>query len=498
MISSLIRREIQNEAPLRRGMIDRFKPVVPRDGPSGWFVPQRAEHFAALGLPIPDYLWLCQETSGNLNNEIGAALPLAAVGTPLYGQTIAGWSRKFIGSTYDVQGGFSTTSALLDLAAGESFAMPSLLAYEAPALTTRNMTTIAAAAFEHVASSSPTGFIRSRNVGGNVNSLAVHASAGAAAVHQICKYRNATANLSGTASELESIVNPHDESAFTGQVKGINSGAGADIATTRIGWHAIYKGAKAERNWSMYFAKLRGSPEITRDGPNGWYIPQTAEDFRSLGLPVPDWLWLCQELSGNLSPALGSAVTLLSTGTPLYQQSITGWTRKFVGSTYDVQGGFLSTAIALDMSAGQSVATVDLLSFETPATLTRTLSQYGTGTNISYVNVNHAASAMPGRLRAGNVAGSANGTIDHSSLGAATVRQMVHYRNATSNVSGIQTDLESITTTHDESALTGSKGFVPFTTSAALTARLGWRAIYYGANAERDWSNYLRIMRTGL
>lgn len=235
-------------------------PSVPTDGPNGWYVPQTADHFSFLGLAVPDFLWLCQEASGSLNNTIGASVPLGVNGSPLHRQTVTGWRRKFIGTTYDIQGNFRTISTTLDLAAGESFAAIILAAHEAPAASDFRFLSLMAAGGNIDIMTRTDGKINSRVATVAVPSANVYASAGATTVHQILHYRNATTNKSGAFTELEEIVNVHNESAYTGgpSRNPIGSFAGANTPTARCCWYAIYKGANAEQDWFSYLAILRG------------------------------------------------------------------------------------------------------------------------------------------------------------------------------------------------------------------------------------------------
>lgn len=83
--------------------------VVPagRDGPDNVLVPDCPEQWplVAAGIPQPDYLFPCQETSGNLVdvcNSPGGVLTAAA--NVLYNQSVAGWSRKFVGVSTEATG----------------------------------------------------------------------------------------------------------------------------------------------------------------------------------------------------------------------------------------------------------------------------------------------------------------------------------------------------------------------------------------------------------
>lgn len=86
------------------------------------------------------------------------------------------------------------------------------------------------------------------------------------------------------------------------------------------------------------------------DDTSGNPVPANATEWgdfiaaESLSLAVPDYLHLCQEASGNLADSIGS-LTLTANGTPLYQQSVTGWTRKGVkGNASTANQRFTSTA----------------------------------------------------------------------------------------------------------------------------------------------------------
>lgn len=82
---------------------------IDRDATSNIYVPANSSQWVqlinALSLSIspPSSLWLCQEAAGNLADSIGA-LTLSAVGTPVYQQAVAGWSRKGVAASADGAG----------------------------------------------------------------------------------------------------------------------------------------------------------------------------------------------------------------------------------------------------------------------------------------------------------------------------------------------------------------------------------------------------------
>lgn len=50
-----------------------------------------------LSIAVPDHLWLCQEAAGNLSDSIGAE-SLTKFNNTLYQQSVAGWTRKAVGT----------------------------------------------------------------------------------------------------------------------------------------------------------------------------------------------------------------------------------------------------------------------------------------------------------------------------------------------------------------------------------------------------------------
>lgn len=76
-------------------------------------------------------------------------------------------------------------------------------------------------------------------------------------------------------------------------------------------------------------------------------VPATAAQWsafrtaNSLSIATPDYLHLCQEAAGNLADSIG-ALTLTALNAPLYQQAVTGWTRKGVTGSQASQQRFMS------------------------------------------------------------------------------------------------------------------------------------------------------------
>lgn len=119
----------------------------------------------------------------------------------------------------------------------------------------------------------------------------------------------------------------------------------------------------------MLTAKLLPPPRIVRHylpqgtGPGALYdgagnavrVPVVPQDFKDLGLQVPDYLWPCQETSGNLASTIGS-LTLTANGSPTYANDISDWDRNGVGFTEGANQRFSAAAASGPNPASTSVA----------------------------------------------------------------------------------------------------------------------------------------------
>ncbi len=247
--------------------------TVPTDGPDGWYRPQSAAHFMELGLVAPDYLYLCNETglpgSVNLANVIGASLPLVATGTGhLYQQPVPGWTAPFIGLDGASLGqSWQTTSALLDLASGQSIAMvayASMAIQPAGTVSTSRLMGFGVnngLAFTNANGTIPGGLRPIINSSASTtppNGPGTVDESGIASVRQFVLYRNAGVNLSGATSDRSASLTTHNESALAGDIKGIGPFVSVVPPTARICLLAIYLSEKAEQQWEHVLWVLRG------------------------------------------------------------------------------------------------------------------------------------------------------------------------------------------------------------------------------------------------
>ncbi len=78
------------------------------------------------------------------------------------------------------------------------------------------------------------------------------------------------------------------------------------------------------------------SANITQDSKSGWFFPNNATEWArmlsGLNLANPTGTAGCQEVGGNLLDLIDGDQPFIANGTPLYQQSVTGFDRKAVGT----------------------------------------------------------------------------------------------------------------------------------------------------------------------
>lgn len=495
--------------------------AVPRDGPSGWYVPRIAEHFAQLGINVPDFAWLCQETSGDLQPAIGATT-LAPVGAATYQQTVASWSRKFTGSVSGTNIGFRRQNfAGIDRAAGESFACLMLvaeIALSSPGATqTIFRANVPATNGWDIVTAS--GQLRTVHASGVTSSGSGRDYRGGA--HLFGWQRRGDTNQSGTFTELESLLGTHDESVWTNPDLRIGI-SGTTNAVCKYGFIVIWEGANAEFDMAAAIRKLTAVddgaraavpvaatltttladavtfvPSAPTDGPNDWYVPETAAHFAAVGLPTPDFLWLCQDVGTQLAPTIGSTTLVQVTNPPTYQQPVTGWARKFVAcdGLLANEGWRKVGATEMALADGESLTAILLVADIGLASLTPTQLLLGwiqSGISGFAGNVGMQNTGVLVGTNAGVAAESTSGR-DYHGNGA---HLFGWQRRGDIDQSSVATELEEVLLTHSEVAWPAPE----IRLGAALStpnAKFGWVAIYKGTNAEFSLTEYLAKLRGG-
>lgn len=217
---------------------------------------------------------------------------------------------------------------------------------------------------------------------------------------------------------------------------------------------------------------------VTRDATSNICIPQSASEWVTLavaGVAAPDFLWLCQEASGNLADSIG-AITLTASGTGLaYQQAVTGWTTKALTATDASNGSWLSTSASLPDSSTTSTATLYYIRWPAAAPAgSRAFAVVGNATNTQPLVSSNAGTPISIKS-GGNTATSGIGTV------ASTVYPVMIVIDRTLGTTSCYFGLDVITPA--QAAVTGKRTIL---TSAFSNAAVGYlyACEWAGANAE--------------
>lgn len=277
-----------------------------------------------------------------------------------------------------------------------------------------------------------------------------------------------------------------------GRIHAAPRGLAERLAAERLGLGGRRGDPRHYGGFGPAFGFWKTGVSVPRDGPNSWYRPTSSAHFTALGLNTPDVLQLCQDVSGAMVPTIDSPGagnwTTNATG-HLYQQTVTGWTSKFLGldGAGAVQQRWSTASAALDLALGESYAMLAYASFTMPTVDTSRL-LIMQGTNNAVIPLSTTGRA---RVRLNSVSGT--GTIDHSGL--ATVHMFGVFRRADTDVSGLETDLESISVTHDESAWSAQQKGIGSTNTTPVESRFNWVAIWKGTNAQFSMASYITTLK---
>jgi PKD repeat protein len=193
----------------------------------------------------------------------------------------------------------------------------------------------------------------------------------------------------------------------------------------------------------------------------------------SLAVGSPSHVWLFQDTLGNLAAAVGGK-TLTTTGTPLYQQTETGWSRKFITSNTGAAG---ANRFANNATMSATTVSVMLLAFArvyAPVAGHQRMFYAGSSSN--------AMEAVAGsnviRIRVG--AQSGNGALSH----VGQVRPYVLLHDVTNSRSILYSDIEKKSITFAARVGTTVQFQFSLSTDATSNTAFGYAAAWNGTGVE--------------
>jgi hypothetical protein len=223
-------------------------------------------------------------------------------------------------------------------------------------------------------------------------------------------------------------------------------------------------------------------PGVTQDSASLKYAPATAGEWATVlsaaglagGNPADHYN--CQDASGNLTDAIG-AVPLVVGGSPLYQQAVTGWTRKAVAITATtVQAFSVALGVGPDASATSVAWLVYVVTSTTPGGNRNVV--YATG-SVTAVGIDHIVSGNKLMIRCG-----VNTTNSAAAYTLATVYPVLLVYNRTASSVTMYTDQEALVGTFSV-VVDGVKGYGATQGNGDSSSKYLMGSVWSGAAAEQ-------------
>jgi hypothetical protein len=240
------------------------------------------------------------------------------------------------------------------------------------------------------------------------------------------------------------------------------------------------------RHTTSYDYSISG---VTKDATSGWYVPANATEWGKLlegtGVSNPTNRWLSQETSGNLADSIGSVALVQNNGAS-YNNSVTGWSRKGIGT---VNGGgnsnFQSTSL------GDTSTTSGLLMSYITVTATPTAEREVLGFGYAYDHRYASISTSP--VYKGNIHLGSSVTGTHNpGTGVRIIAQQVDRAN--SRTTSYTDQGEVLTPTWVNPTYGGSLLIVGDAVGAAASARYLYTVFWSGTAAEISTTQVQAIM----
>ncbi len=257
-----------------------------------------------------------------------------------------------------------------------------------------------------------------------------------------------------------------------GAVRDMERGDGVDLLVIDVPFE-FYRATGVE-------AEEDEEPVVTWsvDATSGKPVPANAQEWadfivaKGLSIASPGFLHLCQESSGDLADSIGN-MTLTKSGSTLYQQSVSGWSRKGVGFVDNATGRYAANAGVGPDPSSESVAFLWIVSMPAAPSGTRLFGGLNAGASSNAFRFNYNSNGTI-QLRNGS-------TINTQNSHANGVRLIFGRYDRTNEIARLYTDLEVVSATYTSSVLDTTKGLG---TAAMANITALYMAWWSGADAE--------------
>jgi hypothetical protein len=335
------------------------QPTPTRDAVSNIYTPLVEAEFDQLELATPTLAYPCSDTEDPLEPSIGSDTLTENSTGHVYGDTVTGWMRRFVGLsayTFNLRWG---RTGLVDLASGESCAVLGFFGFQDPPADG-----LPHWLFQVGNSENGVYVVSSGRVSARHNDIAIAADTGRDGagfpIFPVVWFRRADTNQSGVITDQTRNFNTHYEGTLPNDFLILGSGgsSGVDEASLmRCGYFLLFRGAAANQEWGEYLWRLGWDVEWFRPGE----LNQTLADA-TLSADGDT------EVQGTLTRTLATA-TVVAAGTNLVRgvttSTLAGITRSAAGTVPN------NGVVTRTLAAATSVAPGTVLN---NGVVTRTLS----------------------------------------------------------------------------------------------------------------------------
>lgn len=236
-----------------------------------------------------------------------------------------------------------------------------------------------------------------------------------------------------------------------------------------------------------------GIAGVTRDGSSLIYTPASSSEWTALrtaaGLSVanPNSLWLAQEASGNLADSIGS-VTLTASGSPTYQQTVTGWSRKAVAAADGSSDRFTAGAGVGPNPTTTSQTWLAILAMPAVNASTRVVWGISVDSNTNGCAMQRVGTTGVARFRVVGV------NADSAGSHANQVIVAVVKFDRTGSAAVLYSNLAKVVGTYSASVVDQLKGFGSIAATMEA-AKMLYGCMWSGANAEISDANIKALLQ---
>jgi hypothetical protein len=212
---------------------------------------------------------------------------------------------------------------------------------------------------------------------------------------------------------------------------------------------------------------------IATDGPAGAiYTPARAADWAALSLTTPNSIWPCSEASGNLVDSVAGVVGVPN-GAVSYQNTVTNWTRKFVGFSEAATGQRFGIPNSTYSPATASQANLVYARIDTVSGTNRGISSLGANLQLRF--------SSAGLLQIVNGGAVTTGAYDYRD---SAVHPFLVIHNRTATTTTVFTDKETLSVAYTSGTDSANKGLGCVAATTAPVSYVGYWAHWSGASAE--------------